>query len=104
MISFDRTRAESSPALTLKPVAASTTAIIPKNPPSDFSLIVTPLRLRSARYHASREIWNPENETRTLRYERHPADRMSALGLGCVKTLRRSMAREKVIRPRPFYA
>jgi len=44
MTSFDRPRAESSPALTL--VAASTTAIIPKNPTSGFTLIVNLLRLR----------------------------------------------------------
>jgi len=42
--SFDRPRAESSPALTL--VAASTTAIIPKNPTSGFMFIVNLLRLR----------------------------------------------------------
>ena len=43
MTSFDRLRAESSPALALKLVAASTTAIIPKDPKSDFALIVEPL-------------------------------------------------------------
>jgi hypothetical protein len=42
--SFDRPRAESSPALTL--VAASTTAIIPKNPTYGFMFIVNLLRLR----------------------------------------------------------
>ena len=41
---FDRPRAESSPALTL--VAASTTAIIPKNPTYGFMFIVNLLRLR----------------------------------------------------------
>jgi len=57
MTSFDRPRAESSPALTL--VAASTTATIPKNPTSDFTAIVKPPSVASARYHASREIRTP---------------------------------------------
>jgi hypothetical protein len=53
MTSFDRPRAESSPALTLKLVAASTTAAIPKTPASDFMPIVKPPSVASARYHAS---------------------------------------------------
>ena len=43
MTSFDRPRAELSSALAPKLVAASTTAIIPKDPKSDFALIVEPL-------------------------------------------------------------
>jgi hypothetical protein len=42
MTSFDLPRAESSPALTLKLVAASTTAIIPTDHASSFILIVKP--------------------------------------------------------------
>src|SRR6185312_11543688 len=42
MVSFDRPRAESSPALTLKLVAASMTATIPTDPASGFTLIVKP--------------------------------------------------------------
>jgi hypothetical protein len=53
MTSFDRPRADSSPALTL--VAASTTAAIPQKTASDFTAIVKPPSVASARYHASRE-------------------------------------------------
>ena len=42
MTSFDRPRAESSPALTLKLVAANTTATIPTDHASGFTLIVKP--------------------------------------------------------------
>jgi hypothetical protein len=48
MTSFDRPRAESSPALATKLVAASKTAITPKDPKSDFALIVEPLLLSIA--------------------------------------------------------
>jgi hypothetical protein len=53
MTSFDRPRAESSPALTL--VAASKTVTIPKKTDSDFTLIVKHPSVAPARYHASRE-------------------------------------------------
>jgi hypothetical protein len=56
MTSFDRPRAESSAALTLKLVTASTTAIIPKNRTGDLTLIVEPPSVVSAPYHASRKI------------------------------------------------
>jgi hypothetical protein len=59
MTSFDRPRAESSPALTLKQVAANTTATIPKKPTSVFTLIVKPPSVASARYHTGREIRTP---------------------------------------------
>jgi len=57
IISFDLPRAESSFALTPKPVAATTTAIAPKDANIDFALIVRPpFGYASARYHAGREI------------------------------------------------
>ena len=55
--SFDLPRAESSFALTPKPVAATTTAIAPKDANIDFALIVKPpFSYGPARYHAGREI------------------------------------------------
>jgi hypothetical protein len=57
IISFDLPRAESSFALTPKPVAATTTAIAPNDANIDFALIVKPpFSYASARYHAGREI------------------------------------------------
>jgi hypothetical protein len=37
-----------------------------------------------------------------LKADRSNRPRASAMGLGCVKTRRRSIAIEEVIRPRPF--
>jgi hypothetical protein len=55
--SFDLPRAESSFALTPKPVAATTTAIAPKDANIDFALIVKPpFSYAPTRYHAGREI------------------------------------------------
>jgi hypothetical protein len=90
MTSFDRPRAESSPALTLKLVAAITTATIPKGPASDFTLIVEPPSVAPAGYHARCEI-------RTHQDSGHPGGINPHFG--CVLMSPRHRAHERMAMP-----